>query len=171
MNDETYDFGGGPVPAHRHPNGGGWVADTAHVEEHVYVGEDARVAGGVIVGGAVILGGAVYGGEVRGGARILGGVIHDGEVRGGVIRGGDVWSKHYHCLTVTRHGYHVIANRIDGDWRISAGCRDRWTIEQAREHWGSPNYHTPSDGRRIVACLDWLESESEPKPDEGRTER
>ena len=25
------------VPAHRHPNGGGWVADTAHVELTAYI--------------------------------------------------------------------------------------------------------------------------------------
>ena len=25
--ETTYDFGAGPVAAHRHPNGGGWVAD------------------------------------------------------------------------------------------------------------------------------------------------
>jgi len=24
-----FDFGAGPVPAHKHKNGGGWVADTA----------------------------------------------------------------------------------------------------------------------------------------------
>ena len=31
---ETYDFddGNGPVPAHRHSNGGGWVAETAKVD-------------------------------------------------------------------------------------------------------------------------------------------
>ena len=30
----TFDFGKGPVPAHQHPNGGGWVADTATVFEN-----------------------------------------------------------------------------------------------------------------------------------------
>ena len=32
---KTYDFqdGNGPVPAQQHPNGGGWVADTATVEK------------------------------------------------------------------------------------------------------------------------------------------
>ena len=31
----TFDFkdGNGPVPAHQHPNGGGWVADTAKVDK------------------------------------------------------------------------------------------------------------------------------------------
>jgi UDP-3-O-[3-hydroxymyristoyl] glucosamine N-acyltransferase len=47
----TFDFGdsNGMVPAHRHinPDGsiGGWVADTAFVEESVYMGGDARVFG------------------------------------------------------------------------------------------------------------------------------
>ena len=35
----TFDFGFGPVSAHRHPNRGGWVADTAEVAG------DARVYG------------------------------------------------------------------------------------------------------------------------------
>lgn len=43
----THDFldGKGPVPAHHHPNGGGWVAETAKVAETVYVGPQARVFG------------------------------------------------------------------------------------------------------------------------------
>ena len=40
-----FDFGNGPVPAHQHPNGGGWVADTAHVDDTAYVGIDAREIG------------------------------------------------------------------------------------------------------------------------------
>lgn len=53
----TFDFqdGNGPVPAHRHPNGGGWVADTATVEETAYVGADARVSGSALVEGGVQL--------------------------------------------------------------------------------------------------------------------
>lgn len=40
-----HDFGDGrgEVPAHQHPNGGGWVEDTAKVDELVYVGDKARV--------------------------------------------------------------------------------------------------------------------------------
>ncbi len=40
---ETFDFGFGPVHAHRHANGGGWVAETASVSESAYVGPAARV--------------------------------------------------------------------------------------------------------------------------------
>lgn len=35
---ELYDFGAGLVPAHRHPNGRGWVANTAKVDASAYVG-------------------------------------------------------------------------------------------------------------------------------------
>ena len=40
MNTITFDFedGNGQVPAHQHPNGGGWVADTTSVAP-VYLGE------------------------------------------------------------------------------------------------------------------------------------
>ena len=40
-----------PVPAHQHPNGGGWVADTATVEKTAYVGPGARVSGAACVFG------------------------------------------------------------------------------------------------------------------------
>lgn len=42
-----HDFqdGNGPVPAHHHPNGGGWVANTATVEDSAYVGPHASVFG------------------------------------------------------------------------------------------------------------------------------
>jgi hypothetical protein len=39
----TFDFGDGkgPVPAHKHPNGGGWVADSAWVSGDAWVYGDA----------------------------------------------------------------------------------------------------------------------------------
>jgi hypothetical protein len=50
-----FDFGEGPVPAHQHPNGLGWVADTATVEVSAFVGSDAQVYGNAHawVGGCV----------------------------------------------------------------------------------------------------------------------
>lgn len=44
-----------PVPAHQHPNGGGWVADTAHVDRSCYVGPQAMVFGNAQVVGNVSL--------------------------------------------------------------------------------------------------------------------
>ena len=45
---QTFDFGSGLVPAHRHANPagdvqGGWVADTATVSPTAFIGPDARV--------------------------------------------------------------------------------------------------------------------------------
>lgn len=40
------DFGDGQkVPAHQHPKGGGWVAETAHVDDDCFVGPFAAVFG------------------------------------------------------------------------------------------------------------------------------
>ena len=69
----TFDFGYGPVPAHLHPHGGGWVADTAHVDDSAYVGPNARVSGNALVSGdAWVFGDArVYGdAQVYGNATI-----------------------------------------------------------------------------------------------------
>ena len=45
MSRQVFDFGAGPVPAHRHEHGGGWVADTARVDAGAYVGPSAQVSG------------------------------------------------------------------------------------------------------------------------------
>ena len=88
------DFGDGrKVPAHQHPKGGGWVAETAHVDETCYVGpyaivyENARVTENAIIndhakvyGEAKVYGNAkVYGdaqifdtAQVYGSARVTG---------------------------------------------------------------------------------------------------
>ena len=79
---DTYNFGDGqgPVPAHRHPNGGGWVADTATVSDLVYVHRTGTVFGYATVGGrskvgpkGVICGHAAVGGE----AKVLTGTVTD----------------------------------------------------------------------------------------------
>ena len=46
-----FDFGNGPVPAHQHVNGGGWVADTVEIEDTVFVGPNARVFGKAVAFG------------------------------------------------------------------------------------------------------------------------
>jgi len=51
--DDVYNFGNGPVPAHQHYNGGGWVADTAKVADTVFIGLNAEVFGNAQVRGNV----------------------------------------------------------------------------------------------------------------------
>lgn len=70
----TYDFGdgNGPVPAHQHANGGGWVADTATVEDRAYVGPNAQVYGSARVCGEA---------RVYGSARVSDSALVCGEAR------------------------------------------------------------------------------------------
>ena len=61
---ETHDFGYGPISAHKHPNGGGWVADDCSVSSDSFIAEDSRVTGGSRVDrGSVVTGGSVVDGR------------------------------------------------------------------------------------------------------------
>lgn len=69
MTQTVCDFGFGAVPAHRHSNGGGWVANTAYVDPTAFVGPDAQVFGNALVcGDAQVHGDA----RVRGDAQVYG---------------------------------------------------------------------------------------------------
>lgn len=69
-----HDFkdGNGRVPAHKHDNGGGWVADTAKVDNEVYVGRRCEIFNRATVKGLVRMEGCA---RVSGGAVVSGGVI------------------------------------------------------------------------------------------------
>ena len=72
----TFDFGNGPVPAHRHtnPDGslGGWVADTATVSPTAWVSGNAKVYGNAwVFGNAKVYGNA----EVSGNAEVFGNTV------------------------------------------------------------------------------------------------
>ena len=86
----TFDFGDGPVPAHRHVNGGGWVADSAFVEASALVSGDAQVYGNAWVSGnarvsgnAWVYGDAWVSGDalVYGNARVSGDALVYGNAR------------------------------------------------------------------------------------------
>lgn len=95
---DLHDFGDGKglVQAHRHRNGGGWVAATAKVAETARVGQNATVFGNACVtdqarirgrarvfGNATIAEHAVVRGQAQvcGNARVLGRVHVHGEAR------------------------------------------------------------------------------------------
>ncbi len=50
-NDIVHDFGEGPVPAHKHSNGGGWVANTCQITDEVYIGPNVEVSGNIKISG------------------------------------------------------------------------------------------------------------------------
>ena len=81
-----FDFGSGPVPAHRHrnPDGteGGWVADTAIVEPTCFVGSDVKVSGNAMISGnAKVFGIADIKGEV--------GIFGEVEITTGIYQGNE----------------------------------------------------------------------------------
>jgi Type II CAAX prenyl endopeptidase Rce1-like len=120
--DAVHDFqdGNGPVPAYRHPNGGGWVATTARVAPSAFVGEFASVFGraqlfdqGAITDTAWLCGDAVVAGQARvsgdavveGYARILGfALVTDDAYVGGdaVLDEFDQIGQHGRIITTTR---------------------------------------------------------------------
>jgi hypothetical protein len=71
--------GNGPVPAQKHPNGGGWVAQTAIVENIAYVGPDAKVYGNARVYGNSRISGTA---EVSGNIKITDGHFHVENIKG-----------------------------------------------------------------------------------------
>jgi carbonic anhydrase/acetyltransferase-like protein (isoleucine patch superfamily) len=74
-NPNAFNFGHGTVPAHQHPNGGGWVANTAKVALTVFVGPKARVYDSAIVSGYACIEefASVFGrSQVAGNAKIYG---------------------------------------------------------------------------------------------------
>jgi len=89
MSDFMHDFGDGEVLAHRHPNGGGIVANTAKVSNDSFVGEGAvvyenavvvnrsKITGNVKVHGSAICNNVVLEDDVE--------VFGSAEVKGGVI--------------------------------------------------------------------------------------
>jgi len=90
----TYDFedGRGPVPAHQHSNGGGWVADSAQVAASAFVGPDVRVYGTAKVYGTaeVYINARIYDhARVYGNARIFDNAMVYGTAR--VFDGANVY--------------------------------------------------------------------------------
>lgn len=130
----THDFGSGPVPAHQHPNGGGWVADTATVPLTAYIGPSARVYGAARVSGTAW----VYGdAQVFGAAQVYG---------------------NRHVLALPQLG-----NESGTLWRtetghqLQAGCK-LTTIAEAREALRTPKNVWPDvdDATRLRFVQQWL---------------
>jgi hypothetical protein len=66
------------------------------------------------------------------------------------------------CLPVgDPRGYRPVATWCEG-WFIFAGCR-RFTIAEARAHWGVNYKGVRSTGDQYLAAMDWLENQ--PKPE------
>ncbi len=153
----TYDFGNGPVSAHQHLNGGGWVADTAYVSDSVLIGPNALVYDmasvtdiAMIYDTAKVFGKARINNCVRvyGSAIVFGNTILSGA---SMIYGTAIVNTT--PLRISRSdGYDFISVYCaDGYHRIIAGCR-YFTFEEAYNHWNSTHKHYDE----TVAILDRL---------------
>ena len=104
---------------HRHPNGGGWVRDTASVDETAHIGPDARVSGAARVFGAA---------RVYGNARVSGNawVYGNAQVYGNAEVFGNAWvSGARHVLTVGPIGSEdqtLTLFRTEAGYGVRVGC-------------------------------------------------
>lgn len=68
MTTQLFDFndGNGLVVAHQHPNGGGWVANSANVASSAFIGTSATIAGNVrIDSNSILFGEATLRGKTK----------------------------------------------------------------------------------------------------------
>ena len=163
----TFDFGDGPVAAKPHPNGGGWVADTATVSDTTYVGPNACVFGNAsIYGDARVFDNARVSGtthvsdnaQVADNARVYG----NAQVAGNARVYGDSRVSGNAVVIITppkvsrSDGYDfIVAVDTDGINRVIAGCR-YFTFEEARTFWIKTRGGTPL-GEETTDILDYLE--------------
>jgi len=167
----TFDFGYGPEPAKQHPNGGGWVANTASVAPNARVCDNARVYGNArVCDNAVVYGNArVYGkARVYGNARVCDNARVYGNARvcdNAVVYGNArVYGKARVCDNARVYGNAVVYGIarvhsdavVYGDARVNA-IGDCWAIS-CLEY---PITYTRSDDSVIVGCqrktvADWI---------------
>lgn len=106
-------------------------------------------------------------------ANLFGADLRGADLRGVDLRGVDLrWANLLGAksskaigwipLVQTAHGYLIVASWHKNHWRIQGGGWD-FTITEARQHWGSPDYKYPQDGSKILLLLDWLEQQPAPK--------
>jgi hypothetical protein len=143
---EYFDFrdGNGDVPAHRHPNGGGWVANTAYVALTAYVGPDAKVFNyAQVFDDSKVFDYA----QVRDNSRVSDNsqVFDRAEVLSyaQVSNNARVFSNARVHGIVRSDGYtFVYVPDNSGVMKVQAGCRD-FTMEEAKFHWRLTRSGTP----------------------------
>ena len=104
---------------HRHPNGGGWVQDTASVDETAHIGPAAQVSGNAQVSGAAQVFGAAW---VFGAAEVFENAQVSGAAR---VSGNARVSAPRHVLTVGPIGSEdqtLTLFRAETGYWVSVGC-------------------------------------------------
>jgi NDP-sugar pyrophosphorylase family protein len=99
----------GPIPTHQHPNGGGLVADTAQVDDSVYIGSNVQIYGEVKISGDVQIYDSV---RISDNVQISGSVI--------ISDNAQIWGNaHIHGKKVCIYGNaHIYNAEITGKARV-----------------------------------------------------
>jgi hypothetical protein len=136
MSTSSYDFGSGPVPAHRHFNEsdplvpGGWVANSANVHPTAYVGARAHISGVARVDSGV---------QVASGARV-------GE--------GAILTSRQDCAVIHWDGYTSTAYPIAGGVMVHIMCEchpiEWWSAEVISS---LCHEHEPDHAEEYIAVL------------------
>jgi UDP-3-O-[3-hydroxymyristoyl] glucosamine N-acyltransferase len=182
---QTYDFGDGrgPVPAHQHANGGGWVAHTATVHSTVYVGPNARISDTARISGSALISGnarvygsahiygyaSVYGNahisgyarisdtaRVYGSASVYGNahIYGNARVYGSALIYGNAWVKRGEYTSTP-----TSITRSDGyAFTLQSDGSivagcQDKTQAEAFEYWGNPKHHKHAESIAIVNAL------------------
>ena len=104
------------------------VSGDAGVFDNAQVSGDAQVSGNAWVSGSALVSGNA---RVSGSARVYGIMRSDG-----------------YCF--------IYVPCADDKWRVIAGCR-YFTMDEARSHWGSPDYRDAKLATETLVILDCLE--------------
>ena len=131
---------------------------------------------------ALMNGGTLRGADLRwtdlrganlSGADLSGADLSWSDLRGAILRGAALCGADlseanlsgavgFHLLPVQDARGFVFPHAIqtDAGWRIRAGCRD-FSIPEALDHWGSPDYPDAKLGALYVRAIQWLVAEIE----------
>ena len=95
------------------------------------------------------------------GANLRGAYLGNAYLRGADLRG---VTGALELPVADPRGYRLIAvqSASDGEWLLTAGCHGPWTLQEARDYWGSDDYGgDPLIARRYLHALDWWKREGE----------
>jgi hypothetical protein len=135
----------------------------------------AAIASRANLRGAYLRGAYLSGADMSGaylsGADMSGADLRGADLRGADLRGADMSDAlNIICLPVgDPRGYRPVAVWFGDHWVIYSGCR-RFTIAEAREHWGDAYKGERSTSDQYIAACNWLEKQPAPEAADRKVE-
>ena len=147
-----------PEEQHQHPNGGGWVANTATVYASAFVGRDARVFDNAwVFGDALVSSNALVSGNARvsGNAQVSG----DARVSGDAQLSGNAWVLNPLTITGSAHPVSLVSYT-----QIAVGCEIHDFAYWLKNYKtvGKENGYTPEQIKEYGEILNYLVKAAKP---------